>query len=58
MKLQYRSNSYEQNSLLMETTESQIIANYRGATYKIRQRLMLNSSLTSIFLSPSNSIAF
>jgi phage-related protein len=37
MKLQYRGNSYEQNPLLRETAESQITANYRGATYKIKQ---------------------
>jgi hypothetical protein len=37
MKLQYRGNSYEQNPQLIETAESQITANYRGATYKIKQ---------------------
>ena len=37
MKLQYRGNSYEQNSQLLETVESQITAKYRGASYKIQQ---------------------
>ncbi len=37
MKLQYRGISYEHNPQLVETTESQITANYRGATYKIKQ---------------------
>jgi hypothetical protein len=37
MKLQYRGSSYEQNPQLIEMVESQITANYRGATYKIKQ---------------------
>jgi hypothetical protein len=37
MKLQYRGNSYEQNPQLIETAESQVTANYRGTTYKIKQ---------------------
>ncbi|MEP0879527.1 DUF4278 domain-containing protein [Funiculus sociatus GB2-M2] len=37
MKLQYRGNFYEANSQFIETVESQITGNYRGATYKIKQ---------------------
>ena len=37
MKLQYRGDSYEHNPQSIETTESEITAKYRGATYKIKQ---------------------
>jgi hypothetical protein len=39
MKLQYRGNFYDHNPQLIETVESQITANYRGATYKIKESI-------------------
>ena len=41
MRLQYRGNSYEYNPQSIETVESEIMAKYRGATYKIKQPVNL-----------------
>lgn len=37
MKLRYRGNSYNHNPRSLETVESKITANFRGANYKIKQ---------------------
>ncbi|MBW4632410.1 MAG: DUF4278 domain-containing protein [Iphinoe sp. HA4291-MV1] len=45
MRLNYRGVSYQSNSQLIQTTESDIYANFRGLVYQIRRPINPSISL-------------